>query len=424
MTIELFQGDRIGISRYRGSAETAAEGASAIWRAVARRVFGLLFCAIVLTPWESNAEVIRKAKLKSALTEVVLPIESVEPVSFWAEMKGNSSNVVNVRVEAPQGTKVEFLGAQVGGRGKAKIEAIGRQAWYPVLLTERYKDGAKEASVFTLRRAGRSIVTQDAKLDADIYKDGYKASSSNLTRATGIGNWDLCSYFSPQQLQAVLEQLKEYTGREWTKDEFCEFAKNPTEEGAVIPGASGGGMGGNGNFGLPTDPTDEAFQANPDNASLDLGGVFRKDACNSRVSKYLIKVTMDFSGVDAARFPQGITVRFRGLENIYKGNRAASIKPVSDGKFAPAPLLLTNSISYDDTINVMKWTKGKPKKVADVDVEDKVYYRGFVLSRSVASSVLNGGYASVDTVSDYQSYGACLNMVRSRQRVNGYPGGD
>jgi hypothetical protein len=72
----------------------------------------------------------------------------------------------------------------------------------------------------------------------------------------------------------------------------------------------------------------------------------------------------------------------------------------------------------------MKWTKGKPKKVADVDVEDKVYYRGFVLSRSIASSVLNGGYASVDTVSDYQSYGACLNMVRSRQRVNGYPGGD
>ena len=98
MTIELFQGDRIGISRYRGSAETAAEGASAIWRAVARRVFGLLLCAIVLTPWESNAEVIRKAKLKSVLTEVVMPVESVEPVSFWAEMKGNSSNVVNVRV--------------------------------------------------------------------------------------------------------------------------------------------------------------------------------------------------------------------------------------------------------------------------------------------------------------------------------------
>jgi hypothetical protein len=430
MTIKLFQEDSIGISRLKKSLESDSDVDCHTWYArvgIARGgcVALLLICGLVLAPPKSNADVIRKANLKSSVAEVVLPVESVESVSFWAELKGNSSNVVSFRVEAPQGTKVEFAGAQAGNRGKTKIEALKQQAWYPLVLKDRYKDGAKEGSVFTMRRVGRSALAQNVTTGngSDAFFD--KSLSSSLARITGFGNFDICSFLSAEQLNKILEQLKGYTGQEWTKDKFCEFAKNPSEEGAILPGAPGAGAGGGGNTGgsgFPNDPTDEAFLANLDNSSLDVAGVFRKDSCNSRVSKYFVRVTMNLSEVDAAKFPQGIVVRFRGLENIYEGSRAASIKPVSDGKFAPAPLLLMNSVSYDENIQVMKWTKGKPKKVADVDVEDKVYYRGFVLSRSVASSILNGGYASVDNVSDYQAYGACLNMVKSRQRVNGYPG--
>jgi hypothetical protein len=339
-------------------------------------------------------------------------------------MKGNSSNVVNLRVEAPQGTKVEFSGAQAGGRGKTRIEAVDRKAWYPLLLRERYKEGSKEASVFTMRRVGRSLMADGDAKDNQTTAVAAVSSSSSLTRIIGIGTIDLCSLMDPQQLQTFLDQLKQYTGREWTKEEFCEFVKNPTEEGNILPNTPGGGAGGGENSFLPTDPTDEAFLANLDNSSLDLAGVFRKDSCNSRVNKYLVRVRMDLAEVDSTKFPQGITVRFRGLENVYRESRAASIKPVSDGRFAPQPLLLMNSVSYDENIDVMTWKKGTPNKVGDIDIEDKVYYRGFVLSRSIASAVLRGGYASVDKVSDYQSYGACLNMVRSRQRVNGYPGED
>lgn len=390
-----------------------------------------------------QAEIIRKAKLKSAITEVVLPAESAEPVTFWAEMNGNSSNIVNFRIEAPQGTRVEFSGAQAAGRRKTKIENIRRGAWYPVLLKERYKEGAKEASGFTLRGPGRSIAADDS---AGVTQSSANNSVTPFTLpAAPPGNVriDYCSMLSPQQIQTMLDQLKQVTGRDWTKEEFCNYIKNPTEEGNVLPPPTAGGTGGNpggstggstgggtwpgagGNSGeplFPTDPTDETFLANADNASLDLGGVFRKDSCNSRVSKYLVKVTLDFSNVDLTKFPQGIAVRFRGLENVYQGKRAASVKPVSDGKFAPAPLLLMTSVAYNEDVEIIKWTKGKPKQVASVDIEDRVYYRGFVLSRSIASSILTGGTASVDKVSDYQSYGACLSMTRTRQRVNGYPG--
>lgn len=382
----------------------------------------LLVLSLIIVPIKSNADIIRKAKLKSDLTEVVLPAESPEQVTFWAEMKGNSSNVVNFRIEAPQGTRVEFSGAQAAGRGRARIESIGKKTWYPVLLKERYKDGAREASEFTLRRNARvmsSVVSRESEAITRV------VSTDVTGRLTGSLSLDLCNFLTPEQIQSMLDQLKQFSGREWTKEEFCDYIKNPTEEGSVLPAGPGGSASGGGSSSespFPTDPTDEAFLANMDNASLDLGGVFRKDSCNSRVSKYIVKVTLDFSGVDITKFPQGITVRFHGLENVYKGKRAASVKPVSDGRFAPAPLLLMTSVSYDEDVEIMKWTKGKPKQVATVDIEDRVYYRGFVLSRSVASSILSGGKASVDKVSDYQSYGACLSMTRTRQRVNGYPG--
>jgi len=382
----------------------------------------LLICGLGISPQESNADIIRKSKLRSAITEVVLPAESLEQVTFWAEMKGNSTNVVSFRVEAPQGTKVEFSGAQVGGKGKTKFENVGRQAWYPVLLKERFKDGAKEGSVFTMRRTGRSALADAATGNLQSESMVENVPSTSRPEISRLFSTDLCALLSPEQIQATLNQLKQFTGRDWTKEELCAYIKNPSEEGNVLPTAPGGGSGNSGSPLLPTDPTDEAFLSNLDNSSIDLAGVFRKDSCNSRVNKYLVRVTLDFSGVDNSKFPQGIAVRFRGLENVYKGKRAASIKPVSDGRFAPAPLLLMNSVAYDEDVKVIKWKKGKPKQVAAVDIEDRVYYRGFVLSRSVASSILSGGYASVDKVSDYQSYGACLNMTRTRQRVNGYPG--
>jgi len=365
----------------------------------------------------AKAEITQKSKLKSNVTEVVLPVSSNELVTFWAELKGNSTNVVSFRVEAPQGTKVAFSGAQMRGRGKANIEAVSRQAWYPVFLKERYRDQAKEDSEFTLRRVDRNAVIPVNRVDV--------ARSSAVQSRETASQYNVCSIISDQQLQTILDQLKAMSGREWTKEEFCNLAQNAGEEGNELPnGPGGGGVNNPGGPQFPTDPTDQTFLSNVENASLELTGVFRKDSCNVRASKYLTRVTLDFSQVDTTKFPEGIVVRFRGLENVYKGMKAASIKPVSDGMFAPAPLLLMNSVSYNEEIDVMRWSKGKPRKVADVDVENKVYYRGFVFSRSIASSILTGGTASVDKVSDYQSYGACLKMVRSRQRVNGYPGGE
>jgi hypothetical protein len=369
----------------------------------------IAFCLYNLGIVAEAQPVNKRVVLRGKIAEVnLLPEESSKKVIFWGILNGNSSNVVDLRVEAPAGTKAKFLASQKSGsKGGARAIVRGKKAkksLYPLLLQEKYRDNSKESSLFRLQRNPRAL-----------------SGPRSLTAGLRI---DACSFIKEEQINELLKEIENLSGESWSKERFCDYLNkgSGTEEGQELPG-SGGTTGGGGNVPeLPSDPSDEIFFQNASNASLDVKGVFRKDSCNSRVNKYILRVELDFSDVDLTKFPNGITARFRGMEYVYKGRRAASIKPVSDGKFAPAPLLLMQSLGYGQEIDIIKWSNGRPRKQADVKVENMVYYRGFVLSRSVASKILTGGYGSVDVEANYQSYGACLELVRRRQRVNGYPG--
>lgn len=156
-------------------------------------------------------------------------------------------------------------------------------------------------------------------------------------------------------------------------------------------------------------------------------GLLRKNACaGAKRSRYLVRMKVDLSAVDPATLQGGVELRGSFKERNYNGSRAASIKPRSDGRFAPAPLLLMSSVSsYGERLSVMRWKNNRPRKATPVRIEDYVYYRGLVLTRSVVTSLLNGkGKATFELTNGDRAYAVCFSMRRERQNRNGYPGGD
>jgi hypothetical protein len=156
-------------------------------------------------------------------------------------------------------------------------------------------------------------------------------------------------------------------------------------------------------------------------------GTFRKDECDKGAKKHLILVSVNVAKVNKANFPNGIRIRTTLAELNYRGSRATSIKPRSDGKYAPKPLALMATANYaGEELRIVKWSNGKPKsiKVLEVRSRDNLYYRGAYLMRVPIAGILTGGkgnFELFDTQSGLKGYGVCVSLTPTRQRLNGYP---
>jgi hypothetical protein len=135
---------------------------------------------------------------------------------------------------------------------------------------------------------------------------------------------------------------------------------------------------------------------------------------------------VDLSRVNPSTLGSGVTLKATFRERRYTGSRAASIKPVSDGMFAPSPLLMMSSLYSREAITQSRWSRaGKLQRKTPVRIENYVYYRGLSLTRSVVTNLLRqGGKATFDLSNGERAYSVCFKMQRIRQRVNGYPGDD
>jgi len=245
--------------------------------------------------------------------------------------------------------------------------------------------------------------------------------------------------------------------------------------------------GGNGGSGIsddlpnpvastPTNPNDPFF-SNQNYSSLSTRGLLNKDACSLASDKYLIRLTIDLSSVNRAALGSLITIKGRLFTDQYKGRTSASIKPESEGKFFPKPLVLMSSLGWNESISVRQWKNGVPtgRQEIPVDGSDRVFWQGLVLARAPIDKLLRAGSslarnfatseqlrrrrptptransankkrrprrpsspspspspsngriragqrATFELYTPDKSYGVCLSVKRSRQRVNGYPG--
>lgn len=150
-----------------------------------------------------------------------------------------------------------------------------------------------------------------------------------------------------------------------------------------------------------------------------------RDACASTRTQYRVGLLLDFSQVNEEVRTSGFSLQVQFLEVPWRGSRAASIKPSSDGRFSPEPLLLMSSIAAAsgnrDEIVLRRWSRSKIRSNSRIAIRDYVLYRDLFLSRSTIGAALSGGRGSFDMDNGVFTYSVCFDLARIRQTTNGYP---
>jgi hypothetical protein len=149
-----------------------------------------------------------------------------------------------------------------------------------------------------------------------------------------------------------------------------------------------------------------------------------KDACGKKSDRYVVQVKLDLSGVDPALYDRVFSIQVAVKEQKFSRKPVASIKPSSDGKYFGEPILLMNTVGYgNEFVTKNTWRGGQIVRSVKLPVVKYVGYMGYGLSLIRIKKVLKGGKHTWDLTNGGEIYGVCLKATRTRQRVNGYPGG-
>lgn len=301
---------------------------------------------------------------------------------FYGIQKGNLSTPFWYQVEAPEGAKVI---AYYSAGAKKDINSLSSNKGWIVLDAGNGK--AKSHNLIAPEQ------TKNFTLKTE------------TTSCSGMSSAEL------SQLASILKLL--YPNQSWSEQEVCEWLKAQAG-GVPAPAQTPGGA-----------PIGDPLPTNPSFKIYSGGGVVYKNACGPKSNEYSVKVEVDLNGVSetvAQQVGNSLKVKFYAQE--YKGCKAASIKPTSDGRFAPQPLLLMCTIGGSEEIILNKWKGNSPGKGTKVGVADYIYYRGNAFTRSPIGKILRGGKATFTVKNSNRSYGVCFRLARQRQKVNGYQGGD
>ncbi len=309
---------------------------------------------------------------------------AINTVELYFYSKGNSTSPIQLSVQGPALATVQLQNSILGA-------GLAAQAQDFIPMPLKTSGAKKTKTTFTLK--------------AEPIAPEPTGGGGTPTGGTGI-----CSFLPASQIKALLDFYRLLLGRNVTKEEICN-GTNPFDPNLDPINNT------------PNNNTSEPPPATIDGA-LELSGLFYKDACKPDRTRYLSKIVIDLSKVDPALRQSELALRASVRITPYKGKQAASIKPVSDGKFAPAPLLLMSSLGGffpgSEKIHQVTW-KRKGFKIKELKVYDYVFYRGLILTRTPMSG-LKGGKATFALTNDYSSYSVCFALKKKRQKVNGYPG--
>lgn len=348
-----------------------------------------LFAALSALPtplfaqYDSTNSVTVPVSETGVTSSAAVSVPQIKFVIFETESSGNLSQLVAFGANGPNGIK-----------GFAEVRQIGKNGALSApfalqFLGEKGKSSAVLNAAAAAASAARAASAQAASDPSD-------EQIRRIKEATGI------------QSDYLIRLLLSY----YTEEEIiAKYGRPPSTPGAPQP------------------PGAEPNPAGPPSsgaATLKGTAMLMKDACAPKINSYLVRFIVDLSAVDPASYATGFTVT--GGIALGKGTKAAlSIKPVSDGKFAPRPLLLVESMGYGyyngggEKLEIVKWKGAKPAKAQTAKINDYVYYRGYRLARVVAN-FLTGGSATAQISNGSQVGSACVQLVKKRQRINGYPG--
>ncbi len=338
-------------------------------------------------------------------TRIVDPRETKQ-VIFYARTQGNISDHFSVRVTAPKGAKVFIRGLRGTRQFSGSLRDFRRS--FPV---------RSETPADTRVRGGQCIEFSPGEI-----ADDEQVNKREVTHP-------VCDLFPPDSIGALASGLGQRFGGSWSAGETCGYIvdnylggagdcdwENLSPECEELLNELFGGF----------PPVSEARARKSSRDSFrTLSGTFSRDACGSETEPYIFAVYVDLSraSVDPS---DRTTISYWGQSRRRSGGREASIKPVSDGKYAPRPLILMRSLgACGQELNVVQWNAKKPTRIVKSHPYDMLPYHGMILNRSpLGPAELTGGMGTFELSNSYESYGVCFNLVAQRQRANGYPGGE
>jgi len=226
-----------------------------------------------------------------------------------------------------------------------------------------------------------------------------------LTPAMFPPSWnEVCEEIGHGVLGEIAESFNTLYGGGWTAEHICTYVMME----------------------VPWDELDDLSElefAKMDNGKRDLRGVISKNACLKRPGRYLVKFIVNLRAVPWEEYPHGLTLQARFKTNPYNGGKQSSIKPESEGRHAPKPIVLMNSIGgvCGHRVDVVQWRQRRVVRRRSLAPYSIIPWNNMMLVGSVVSPVLGGGRATFELYNQNHAYGACFRLRRARQVANGYP---
>jgi hypothetical protein len=331
-----------------------------------------------------------------------IDIQSTKRVVFYARSNGNVSERFSLRISSPRGSRVFVRGL----KGMRKFSGSPRdlRRSYPISTTTPRAQQERDSQCIE-------------------FSPGEIADEAPFTKREE--DHPVCHIFSSDDISSIATALSQTYGGTWTPGNVCGFIvdnylggagecdwTNPSPECQVILDEL---------FGGSPPPLGQARQASSD---ITVSGTFHRDACAPSSEPYIFAVYVDLSKVKFPPNARHTTVSYWGQTRRRQGGTEASIKPVSDGMYAPRPLLLMRSLGpCGQSLRLTQWNSSRPVSHTPMRAYDMLPYNGMILNRTpLGPSELRGGYGTFELSNSFESYGVCMSLVATRQRVNGYPG--
>ncbi len=338
-------------------------------------IIQVLLVSLVVFASRASCEVraVEATKSKPGIVTLSAADKGTQEIQFYFVSRGTLSLPVSAYVVAPAG---------ISGTMEAKV------------LTGAIPTALEDTKGWAKIDLNKSISIGAAK--------SFAPKAAVVSAATD------CSFMTDEIYQLILSMFQ-YSGQTITWEQACAMLSvNNPSGGSSSSSSSSSGY-------TPTDPT----------GTVSGTGVLHKNTCADRnKTKYLVRLRLNISKVADSAFDSGSQISVTLNDYPFSGRMSASLKPTSDGKFAPRPLVLmcTTGGWYGEQINVYREVSKKQKFFRSLKVEDYVYYKGMALARSIASSVLVGGKGTFEITNGSAIYSVCFSLAKRRQNVNGYGG--
>ena len=256
-------------------------------------------------------------------------------VIFWAPSSGNITSYLELYVTGPETLPVKAYGAF--------IKTTPQQA-----LAQ--KKNRYEIELKTLRQVAREQA-QCLDIGFEMPTDEGLLKPEDFPPVSN----EICDSFSTEEMQNLIDTFHEVYGGTWSvgnmcayilstiadptgpnKDQLCDMYDHDELAllGVICPDPLFAMLGRSASIETPPDIMRHFF------------GLFRKDSCAPvKKSRYLVMISINLSKMDLSLYPDGLTVEVSVKENKLKKGKEAALKPKSDGRYSPRPIIMMNYLN-------------------------------------------------------------------------------